>query len=191
MFFVDLVQIFDLKQDFAPGCEDYYFFDVAQYIWRKFSLRSVASILQNATHLPTYSHWSPFIICLMNYHSFLSYYLLSLIDWFGFLLCCYFSHIENCAMTSLCMQMRRACWAVLIQVSISMYLCNFVLLSLTYTFGSTLSSFFQPIIGLVGLYSLEASHCQQSYSPTRSFYGPLQAVDSDSSISSSCSYSTF
>ena len=49
MFFVDLVQIFDLKQDFAPECGDYYFFDVAQYIWRKFSLKSVASILQIVT----------------------------------------------------------------------------------------------------------------------------------------------
>ena len=44
MFFVDLVQIFNSKQDFAPVCEDYYFFDVVQYIWRKFFLKSVASI---------------------------------------------------------------------------------------------------------------------------------------------------
>ena len=127
----------------------------------------------------------------MNCHRLFSYFLLSLIDWFGFPLYCYLLHIENCAMTSQCMQMRRVCWVVLIRASILMYQCNFASLSLTYTFDSKLASFYQPITGLVNLYSLEVFHYLQSYSPTRSFYGPLQVADSDSSILSSCNYFTF
>ena len=126
MFFVDSVQIFDLIQDFALRFGDYYFFDVLQYIWRKFSLMSVASILQTATHLPTYNHWCPFIVCLMSYQMFFSYFLLSSIDWFGFLLYCCSPHKVICAMTYQCMQMRRVCCAILIRVAILMYLYNFV-----------------------------------------------------------------